>query len=367
MNKLKILFIILLEITLLSSAIFMIYTFISIVNNEKQNDLAVVKNNSATSSPNITPVNLKKYYGSVPHIFFHSLIIYPQKAISDTKNANGYKDYMITVSQFKTILQQLYENNFILIDSRLLYSFNKNGNIFKPILYLPKGKKPIILSIDDLNYYSYMKNGGFADKLVIENGIVKTEVLTPKGNKIITSDGDVIPIIDKFVKTHPDFSLNGAKGIIGLTGFEGILGYRTQLSGKRGDNERKSVLPVIDALKKSGWIFANHSFSHNQEFLKNTISSASLANDISLWVKQVEPLVGKTNIFIGPFGQVFKNGDPRRIQLINAGFYVLYGVGMDQYIKYFPNYFAMDRIDIDGYRLTHDADELNKILGINLK
>jgi hypothetical protein len=177
---------------------------------------------------------LVKYNGKIEHVFIHSLIVYPEKANADIENAQGYKDNMITVEQFKVIIQQLYNNNFILINSQNLYSFDKNGKLTKNTLYLPKGKKPLIISLDDLSYYTYMKDGGFANKLVLDNGVVKTEVITPAGNKIITDDGDAVPIIDKFVKEHPDFSQNGAKGIIALTGFQGILGYRTQLKNLVG-------------------------------------------------------------------------------------------------------------------------------------
>ena len=306
------------------------------------------------------------YTGVVRHIFLHSLIIYPQKALADSNNIAGYKDNMITVAQFKQIIQQLYENNFILIDAKLLYSLDESGAIHQNTLYLPKGKKPLILSIDDMSYYSYMKNGGFAHKLVLENGMVKTEVVTPEGDTIITDDGDVVPIVDAFVAAHPDFSLDGAKGIIGFTGFEGVMGYRTNWKGERGDNERQSATLVADALKRSGWVFASHSFSHKQAFLNGTIDSDSLAKDIFLWANKVEPIIGKTNIFIGPFGQIFSQEDPRRKQLVDAGFTVLYGVGMDNYTKFFDNYFVMDRTDIDGYRLRNNPQKLYELFGISV-
>lgn len=322
--------------------------------------------NATTSLYNLPVEDLEEYNGPIRHIFSHSLIIYPEKALVDTKNAEGYKNNMLTVEQFKQVIQQLYENDFILIDAKLLYSFDENGNISQNKLYLPKGKKPLILSIDDLSYYSYMKNGGFANKLVLENDIVKTEVLTPEGNTIVTDDGDIVPIVDAFVKEHPDFSLNGAKGIIGVTGFEGVLGYRTNWKGERGGIERQYATIIAETLKKSGWVFASHSFSHKQVFLNGTITSDFLANDISLWVNQVEPVVGKTNIFIGPFGQVFSERDPRRKQLTDAGFNILYGVGMDGYTKFFNNYLVMNRTDIDGYRLTHNAKKLYELFGISL-
>lgn len=320
-----------------------------------------------TSAQTTLPYNnLVAYHGSVRHVFFHSLIVYPDKASTDTKNAAGYKDNMITTDQFKTILGQLYTNNFILINMQDLYSLDQKGNMTRNALYLPKGKKPLILSVDDLNYYSYMKNGGFANKLVLDSGIVKTQVLTPDGKTIVTDDGDVVPIVDEFVKEHPDFSFNGARGILGVTGFEGILGYRTELSGTQGDAERAAVLPVITALKNSGWVFASHSYTHDNIFLKNTISTTQLTKDISEWKEQVEPLVGPTNIFIGPFGEVFTENDPRRQQLVDAGFNVLYGVGMDGYMKFFSNHLVMNRIDIDCYRLTHDAKKLNKLFGLTM-
>jgi hypothetical protein len=316
---------------------------------------------------NDTPdVNLVEYTGIIRHIFSHSLIIYPEKALADRWNISGYKDNMITVNQFNQILQQLYENNFILIDTKTLYSFDDNGGIHRNKLYLPVNKKPLILSIDDLSYYSYMKNGGFANKLVLENGVVKTEVIDPNGNKIITSDGDIVPILDTFIKKYPDFSLNGAKGIIALTGFQGILGYRTQLQGANGDKDRQQVKAVVDALKKSGWVFASHSYSHNQRFLNNKITRDYLAYDISRWENEVEPLVGKTDIFIGPFGQVFSQGDPKRQQLIDAGFKVLFGVGMDGYTKFFDTYMVMNRANIDGYRIANNPKMLFSLFGISV-
>lgn len=336
--------------------------------------IAVILSNSyffaqkVFSSPDVLANNdLVPYYGKIEHIFFHSLIIYPEKAEADIKNASGYKNNMITVKQFRDIIQQLYDNNFILINSQNLYSFDELGNIKQSTLYLPKGKKPLIISLDDLSYYHYMRNGGFANKLVLENDVVKTEVITPAGNKIITDDGDVVPIVDKFVEEHPGFSLDGAKGIIALTGFQGILGYRTQLNAPNRDAEITAVLPVVDALRKSGWIFADHSFTHNQWFLRRTITTDQLALDISKWKAQVEPLVGPTNIFVGPFGQVFQEGSKRRQQLIDAGFNVLYGVGMDGYFKFFDNHFVMNRINIDGYRLTHNPKTLNRLFGILVK
>lgn len=314
---------------------------------------------SATSSP-----QLVLYKKNVPHLFFHSLIIYPSRAKTDPIRWPLLKNNMITVSEFKFILQKLYENNFVLIDSRLLYTTNAGGYMSRPPLYIPKGKKPFVLSLDDVNYYETMQKDGLANKLVFESGKISTQVTLPDGSVKNTDDGDVIPLVDRFIETHPDFSFNGARGIIGVTGYDGILGYRTQLFGHASTTERETALSVVAALKREGWIFASHSYTHSQGFLRGDISADFLADDLNKWKEFVEPLVGPTNIFIGPYGQIFSPEDSRRKQILEAGFNVLYGVGLDQYLKYFPTYMVQDRVDVDGYRLTHDQKYLHHLLDI---
>jgi hypothetical protein len=294
------------------------------------------------------------YTGTVPHIFFHSLIVYPELARADTQRAALFENNMISAAQFKAILIGLYKNNFVLIDSRELYSTDDHGKIHKKNPAVPAGKKPLVLSLDDLNYYQSMVHDGQAQKLVLADGMIKTEVRTPGGTIQVTNDGDVVPIIEQFIQSHPDFSYNGARGIIALTGYDGILGYRTQATSASKVSERIAVMPVITALKKSGWIFASHSYAHDAPFLKGSITEQQLKRDLMRWKNEVEPLVGTTNIFVGPFGQIFTPHDPRRIQLVAAGFNTLYGVGLDEYVKYFHSHVVMDRVNIDGYRLLHN-------------
>ena len=300
---------------------------------------------------------LVHYQGKIYHIFFHSLIVYPELAFDGSKSSLLYKNYMITRDEFRKILPELYKNNFILIDINSLYGVDINGKVSEKPIFLPKGKKPLIISLDDLSYYNSMKGHGFANKLVLDkNGQVSTRIITPSSEVQITRDGDVIPILDDFVSNHPDFSFQGAKGLIAITGYEGILGYRTNnLKSKSYLQDIKDVQKVISKLKETGWVFGSHSYYHNKEFSTGVISLKNLEKDTELWDKEVKPLVGDTNIFIGPFGEIFnKENDPRRSYLVSHGFKMFCGVGLDLYYNTSQNYIVMDRADIDGYRLTHN-------------
>lgn len=308
------------------------------------------------------PIETELYTGKIYHIFFHSLIVYPKLAFDGTPHAQGYQDYMITRSEFNKILPILYRDNFVLIDTHLLYSTSTDGTITKRNLIIPKGKKPLILSLDDLSYYRDQDGHGFANRLVLDsNGKVATEITTPEGQTIVTRDGDVVPILDDFIATHPDFSFNGAKGIIALTGYEGILGYRTNLrNGATYNDDVVKVKEVIKQLKKTGWQFASHSYSHDMSFRNDTATLGLVEYDSNKWDTEVRPLVGDTDIFIGPFGQTFQPGDPRRDYILSRGFKILFGVGMDLYLKYFPSYVMMDRANIDGIRLIQTPEHLEE-------
>ena len=53
---------------------------------------------------------------------------------------------------------------------------------------------------------------------------VRNEYIEDDG-RVSVGDYDMVPLIDRFVEKHPDFSYRGAKGIVALTGYNGILGY----------------------------------------------------------------------------------------------------------------------------------------------
>ncbi|MDR2082853.1 MAG: hypothetical protein LBP35_04495 [Candidatus Ancillula trichonymphae] len=58
------------------------------------------------------------------------------------------------------------------------------GNMVGGTIMLPKGKRPLVIPQDDVNYYGYMHNAGFADKLMVgDDGRVTTQYTTAAGEK----------------------------------------------------------------------------------------------------------------------------------------------------------------------------------------
>ena len=218
----------------------------------------------------------------VEHLFFHPIIAYPKYAFYESGASEsqrlGLDDWMVTVDEYNKILQSLYDKGFILVAMEDVWSevTDESGtHMVRNTLMLPEGKKPLIISFDDVNYYPYMLEEGFTSKLVVgDDGEIWAECTDPYTKEVfLTKDLDATPILDQFVYQHPDFSLNGAKAIFSLTGYEGILGYRTQIDSEipagteqeyeaNRQKEIEAVKPVIQRLKETGWTFGSHTWGH---------------------------------------------------------------------------------------------------------
>ena len=306
--------------------------------------------------------------GIVEHLFFHPVVAYPELAFDGDAQANGIDDYMVTVGEYNKILQSVYENNYVLVDITdvLSETTGEDGQpkMVRNTLYIPEGKKPLIFSYDDTNYYPYMLENGFTYKLVIgDDGKVWSWGLDPQGNEVTSRDLDAITILDKFVEEHPDFSPFGAKGSLSLTGYCGILGYRTQTekenqSAAHEENrqkEREAVKPIIEELKRTGWTFGSHTWGHINLAKK---SLDVVKEDTEKWLSEVGELVGATPILYYPHGARPDGDDVKQTgpifqYLQSKGFRVFASVGINSYSKIKGDISAVicDRLHPDGTTL----------------
>ena len=322
----------------------------------------------------LEPFGAYESSAEVSHLFFHSLIYDTNKAFDGEYDANGYNYYMVTVNEFKEMLRQLYENDYVLVSIHDLVTkvtkedgttTYQDGEIL-----LPPNKKPFVLSQDDVNYYKYMDGDGFASRMVIdENGKPSTLMKNDDGTTSV-GDYDMVPIVERFIEEHPDFSYRGARGIIALTGYEGALGYRTDPGSKDSktyDQDRETVKQVAEVMKKYGWVFACHSNGHRdmaactEEFLKN---------DTNNWLTYVGSLVGETDLYIFPYGIDIQSGvgtykNEKFQYLDSVGFHYYFGVFKEPWIQIKNNYVRMSRRAIDGQAMLQYPERLTDIFNLN--
>jgi hypothetical protein len=297
--------------------------------------------------------DLVLFEGAVKHIFFHSLILYPEYLFPNLNiPTGGYNEGFAFKSELERILPQLIERGYVLYNINDVFAKDENGNMTQKDIYLPPGKTPLILSIDDPSYHYGI---GFANRMILdENGDLATEVITPSGETIVTYDGDVELVVDNFVREHPEFSYRGHKGIIASTGYMGIFGY--DLATERSVQDATAV---CEKIKSDGWIFASHSYTHNSTGYWGPNSSADkISYDVGRWRNEIEPVTGRTNIFIAPFGYTLRGAAMDVI--INNGYNIYCSVDSANKITVYPEYALMSRIEIGGYSLVRYTDILNR-------
>ena len=113
---------------------------------------------------------------NITHVFFHSLIVNTSLAFDGDSDEAGYNQMMTTVSEFKKMLQIMYDKGYVLVSPHDMAVINDDGTMSRGKIMLPEGKIPFVLSEDDVSYYHYMDGDGFATKLVIDdNGDINPE------------------------------------------------------------------------------------------------------------------------------------------------------------------------------------------------
>ncbi len=331
-------------------------------------------NNSDVLNIIFSTTNIVEFNGAVQHIFFKPLIAYPDRAFSENSTSQDQADYMTTVLEFKEALRQLYENDYILIDARTMFNLtlDEKGAVIKlskrPIM-IPEGKKPIIISVDDICYYDYMKDDGRVFKLVLDkDGNVATYSKDMDGKDVISKDNEVIPILDEFVKEHPNFSMNNAKGCLAVTSFNGILGYETGPSDNSlFEKGNKEVMPIIERLKETGWYFASHGDGPNQPI---DMSNELFKKDMDLFLKSTKHLIGYTPLYMYSYGEEMEfdsEKDNEKFEYAKSkGFAMFCGVGDSMFQEYGQDYIFQKRRSVDGIAMKdkrlYDLFDISKLV-----
>lgn len=285
----------------------------------------------------------------VTHVFFHTLIMDTSKAFDGDSREKGYNQVMTTKDEFMKILQSMYERGFVLVrlhDVAYEVTAEDGSRHFQEgDIMLPEGKKPFVMSQDDVCYYEYMDGDGFASRMIIgEDGKPTNEMKMDDGSVSVGSY-DLVPLLDDFIKEHPDFSYRGAKACIAFTGYNGILGYRTDSAYNTDEykaehpdfnfeEERANAAKVVQCLRDDGFEIASHSWGHRN---MGTIPMDKFREDTDKWANEVETLTGPCDIILFPFGSDIGDWHPydtssERFQyLYNKGFRYFCNVDSSQY------------------------------------
>ena len=235
----------------------------------------------------------------IPNLSFRTLVADLEKAAADPNRGSRYTARHITTDEFTRILEQLYENGYVLVS---LYDFVVPGTaadggvgVSHTSIRLPEGKKPIILTQEGVNYYSHTEAcGGFADALVLsETGELTCRLGEAEGAF------DLVPVLNAFLAEHPDFSYEGARATIAVSGCEGLFGMDLSRTAE--------IQAVADKLRAQGYDLACYTYA-DMEYAD--YGAAGIQEDLDKWSTEIKPLLGDVDILVYPTGGDISGHDP---------------------------------------------------------
>lgn len=307
---------------------------------------------------------------NIPHLSFQPLIADTDRAFDGDGNESSYRDYNFTVAQFNEILLQLYNNGYVLVsmhDVALPTTDAEGHTSYKPVdIYLPEGKKPLLLSQVPVNYYLDTVDGdgdglpdaggdGFANRLVLDaSGKILNEMVNAQGETTVGTY-DIVPVLDAFIERHPDFSYHGAKAILGVTGYDGVLGYR-------GADQQAEAAKVAQTLLNSGYSFACFSYD---SIPYGSSSVEEVQADLQKWQDEVVPIIGSTDVVFFVSGSDLTDTgtayfDSKYEALYAAGFRYFVGMGSSAWAEFKDDYVRQNRTTVNPAKIADSASQFNR-------
>ena len=315
----------------------------------------------------------------VPNLSFQLLLADPQRGFNNSTYGYLINRNFVTTGEFTKILQQLYENGYILIRLSDIITLEASADgtpVYKAkTLYLPKGKKPLLLTQTNVNYNYYLidsngdkladaKGCGIASKLLWDGQNFTCEMVDAAGNTV-TGDFDMVPILEKFVAAHPAFSYRGAKAILALTGYNGLFGYRTHPAAANifgADAMQKDIADVkvvVQALRNNGYTLACYTYE-NISYGENSLNS--IKSDLSQWTNEVVPILGNLDILAYAqmtdiSGKGAYSGDKfNTLQAAGFRYYLGFCNDGSLWANVEEDYVRMGRLMVTGSNMAHHAD-----------
>jgi len=306
----------------------------------------------------------------IPNLSFHVLIHDMSKAIQNKDYGGNYNKNFVTTGEFTKILENLYRNGYVLVDFESFVGAKTdiNGNAqFEAVpIYLPADKKPVMITETMVNYFDYMIDhndddvpdySGFASKLVVDgSGDIKAEYVDANGQTNV-GNYDLVPILEDFIKSHPDFSYQGARAILAVTGHEGVFGYRINsavVANKGNDYWEKEVAgakEITNALREKGYTIACYTYKNDAY---SGWSVAQISADLQSWQTQIVSVIGNVDTFVfAKMSNITDYAGAAFQTMYQSGFRYFISNGDSPMTQVNPTYVRQNRLMVTGETMQH--------------
>ncbi len=165
-----------------------------------------------------------------------------------------------------------------------------------------------------------------------------------------------------FYAEHPDFSYQGARATLAVSGYEGVFGYRInpEVIEEQGqayyDEQAAGAKEIVNALKEKGYEIACYTYADTAYGGK---SASDIKKDIDNWLTEIVPVIGAVDTLV-----YAKTSDISSTGAYTGGKYnVLYDSGFRYFISngnkpactVTTSYVRQLRVMVTGTYMAHTA------------
>lgn len=276
-----------------------------------------------------------------------------------SESAYAYSS-LISAGEFKKLLDILYAQDYVLVSASQIRDWPER----RVELMVPANKKPLILIFDNWQYNVLNQVCGTVNRLFIQDQRLIAEAGDIQGEAL-----DAIQILSDFIKTHPDFSFDGAKALINLNLSQSIFGYC--LSPEQNENLIKAwkrvgaIYPemteeefaehrylcddLMNYLLEYGWEFSCSGY-HN--YHSSSLTPEELQGEIQAFQDFMSPWLADTRFFVFPEGSHVYGKDELEKLIISENFRVFFSQGPKPYRFATRSYKHFDSIHLNAYNLS---------------
>ena len=317
--------------------------------------------------------------GQIVNLSFQLLVADPARGFTHETYGNSINRNFITTVEFSKILQQLHSNGYILVDFDdfvdTVIAPDGTASYNAKTLYLPSGKKPVMLTQTNVNYNYYLidsdddkiadgKGAGIASKLLWDGSNFTCEMVDANG-QTVTGAYDLVPILESFIREHPDFSYRGARATLALTGYNGLFGYRTHPSAANifGETAYRQAIQdataVANALRQTGYKLACYTY---ENIPYGDRSVTQIKNDLNGWTNEVAPILGNLDILAYAqltditSDEVYSGEKYNTLRDAGFRYYLGFCENGSSWASVTNEYVRQGRILVTGSNLAHHAD-----------
>ncbi|MDU3283103.1 MAG: hydrolase [Cutibacterium avidum] len=299
--------------------------------------------------------DLEPFHGTVQHLFIHQIIPLPPRGVRQRGGAGLRRLVHHQVGGRRPARRAARPSLRPRVAGRLLRASRSRRGAQPRAARASRSQAPV-LSIDDLSFNRFLLGKGFMDRIIIDStGHLSSIGKDPStGRQFKEPTNCIVGLLDGYLRAHPEFSLNGAAATLALTGYEGIMGYRTDRHERNRAAQQEAVKPIIALMRKRGWTFASHSYGHIDLGSKR-MTREWVTDDTAKWKREVGELLGPTSLYITPFGSLAALDGPLMKVIREAGFDVICDVSDATTVNQRPDLglVVQSRVHVDGYGMRH--------------